>query len=82
MTQQDHLVIATRESPLALWQAKYVQSCLKEKFPELEVQLLGLTTKGDKILDVTLSKIGGKGLFVKNLKPLCLKAKLKSPSTV
>ena len=57
MTQQDHLVIATRESPLALWQAKYVQSCLKEKFPELDVQLLGLTTKGDKILDVTLSKI-------------------------
>ena len=41
MTQQDHLVIATRESPLALWQAKYVQSCLKEKFPELDVQLLG-----------------------------------------
>ena len=60
MTQQDHLVIATRESPLALWQAKYVQSCLKEKFPELDVQRLGLTTNGDKILDVTLFKIEGR----------------------
>ena len=75
MTQQDHLVIATRESPLALWQAKYVQSCLKEKFPELDVQLLGLTTKGDKILDVTLSKIGGKGLFVKELEAAMLEGK-------
>ena len=56
-------IIATRESPLALWQTKFVQSLLKEKYPDL----LGITTKGDKILDVTLSKIGGKGLFVKEL---------------
>lgn len=60
-------VIATRESPLALWQTKFVQSLLKEKYSDLDVELMGITTKGDKILDVTLSKIGGKGLFVKEL---------------
>lgn len=75
MTEQDKLIIATRESPLALWQAKYVQSELKEKFPKLEVPLLGMTTKGDKILDVTLSKIGGKGLFVKELETAMLDGK-------
>lgn len=75
MTQQNQLIIATRESPLALWQAKYVQSCLREKFPELDVSLLGLTTKGDKILEVTLSKIGGKGLFVKELENAMLEGK-------
>lgn len=72
MTAQDKLIIATRESPLALWQAKYVQATLKEKFPNLQVPLLGMTTRGDKILDVTLSKVGGKGLFVKELESAML----------
>ncbi len=61
------VVIATRESPLALWQAHFVKSWLEKTYPHLSVQLLGITTQGDKILDVTLNKIGGKGLFVKEL---------------
>lgn len=61
------IVIATRESPLALWQAEFVKAWLEQTYPELEVVLLGMTTQGDRILDVTLNKIGGKGLFVKEL---------------
>lgn len=63
----DSIIIATRESPLALWQAEHVQALLRERYPEKAVKLLGMTTKGDQILDKTLSKIGGKGLFVKEL---------------
>ena len=63
----DSIIIATRESPLALWQAEHVQALLRERYPEKDVKLLGMTTKGDQILDKTLSKIGGKGLFVKEL---------------
>jgi len=59
-------VIATRESRLALWQAEHVRDVLVERFG-LEVELLGMTTRGDQILDRTLSKVGGKGLFVKEL---------------
>ena len=60
-----HLTIATRESRLALWQAEHVQALLRQR--GLSVELLGMTTKGDQILDRTLSKVGGKGLFVKEL---------------
>jgi hydroxymethylbilane synthase len=60
------LLIATRESRLALWQAEHVRDLLRERF-ELDVGLLGMTTRGDQILDRTLSKVGGKGLFVKEL---------------
>lgn len=63
----DQLVIATRESQLALWQARHVRTHLHERYPQLEVSLLGITTQGDKILDSPLSRIGGKGLFVKEL---------------
>ncbi|MDM8113098.1 hydroxymethylbilane synthase [Parasutterella secunda] len=63
----DSIIIATRESPLALWQAEHVQALLRDRYPEKDVKLLGMTTKGDQILDKTLSKIGGKGLFVKEL---------------
>lgn len=63
----DSIIIATRESPLALWQAEHVQALLRERYPGKDVKLLGMTTKGDQILDKTLSKIGGKGLFVKEL---------------
>jgi len=59
------ITIATRESRLALWQAEHVRSLLQER--GLTVDLLGMTTRGDQILDRTLSKVGGKGLFVKEL---------------
>jgi hydroxymethylbilane synthase len=60
------LTIATRESRLALWQAEHVRDLLAARFG-LAVRLLGMTTRGDQILDRTLSKVGGKGLFVKEL---------------
>ena len=59
--------IATRKSPLAMWQAEHVAAALREAHPGLEVQIIGMTTQGDKILDTPLAKIGGKGLFVKEL---------------
>ena len=59
------LVIATRESPLALWQAEHVKALLEQQGHT--VRLLGMTTQGDQILDRSLSKVGGKGLFVKEL---------------
>lgn len=61
------LRIATRKSPLALWQAEEVARRLRELHPDLEVTLVTMTTQGDKILDTPLAKIGGKGLFVKEL---------------
>jgi hydroxymethylbilane synthase len=66
------LTIATRESPLALWQAHFVQSALIQAHPDLEVQLLGMTSRGDQLLDVPLAKVGGKGLFVKELETALL----------
>lgn len=62
-----HLRIATRKSPLALWQAEFVKSRLQQLHPELKVSLVTFTTRGDKILDTPLAKVGGKGLFVKEL---------------
>jgi hydroxymethylbilane synthase len=67
MTSISRIVIATRESPLALWQARHVEARLREQYPDLRTELLGMTTQGDQILDTSLSKIGGKGLFVKEL---------------
>ena len=61
------LVIASRESALAMWQAKYIQARLQALYPQCEVSILGMTTTGDQILDSPLSRIGGKGLFVKEL---------------
>ena len=61
------LTIATRESPLALWQAHHIKSELTGFYPELEVCLLGMTSRGDQLLDIPLNKVGGKGLFVKEL---------------
>ncbi|TAG03700.1 MAG: hydroxymethylbilane synthase [Betaproteobacteria bacterium] len=63
----ESLIIATRESPLALAQAHHVKAELESVFPELAVSLLGMTTRGDQILDKPLAKIGGKGLFIKEL---------------
>lgn len=59
--------IATRKSPLALWQAEHVAAELRRIHPGSEVEILGMTTRGDKILDAPLAKVGGKGLFVKEL---------------
>ena len=61
------LVIASRESRLAMWQAEHVCARLLELYPHSTVEILGMTTRGDQILDRTLSKVGGKGLFVKEL---------------
>jgi porphobilinogen deaminase len=61
------LTIASRESALAMWQAEHIRDRLRALYPATTVGILGMTTRGDQILDVTLSKIGGKGLFVKEL---------------
>lgn len=64
---KETLRIATRQSPLALWQANFVKAELEKRFPALTVELVTMVTQGDKILDTPLAKIGGKGLFVKEL---------------
>ncbi|MGO4760904.1 hydroxymethylbilane synthase [Cupriavidus sp. 2KB_3] len=61
------LVIASRESRLAMWQAEHVRAALQQYYPSCDVSILGMTTRGDQILDKSLSKVGGKGLFVKEL---------------
>lgn len=61
------LVIATRRSQLALWQSEYIKAELLKHYPDMEIELQEFVTKGDKILDVPLAKIGGKGLFTKEL---------------
>jgi len=66
MTHQT-IRIATRKSPLAMWQAEHVAAALRAAHPGLQVELLGMSTQGDKILDTPLARIGGKGLFVKEL---------------
>jgi len=73
MNAPQRVVIATRESPLALWQAEHVQGLLRQL--GAEVDLLGMTTRGDQILDRTLSKVGGKGLFVKELEVALLEGR-------
>ncbi len=67
LTPPARLVIASRESALAMWQAEHIRDRLRALYPQTSVSILGMTTQGDQILDVTLSKIGGKGLFVKEL---------------
>lgn len=67
MTAETTIRIATRQSPLALWQAEHVAERLRQAFPHLKTELVKMVTRGDKILDAPLAKIGGKGLFVKEL---------------
>jgi hydroxymethylbilane synthase len=67
MTSPTRLVIASRESRLAMWQAQHVQARLRALYPSCDVQILGMTTEGDRVLDRALSEIGGKGLFTKEL---------------
>ena len=66
------IVIATRESPLALWQAEHVKSRLEAAHEGIQVSLLGMTSRGDQLLDKPLFKVGGKGLFVKELETALL----------
>ena len=66
------ITIATRQSPLALWQAHFVEAELKRHHPGIEVKLLGMTSRGDQLLDKPLYKVGGKGLFVKELETALL----------
>lgn len=70
------VVIGTRSSKLALWQAEYVAECLRKQYQGLEVELEHIMTKGDKILDVPLAKIGGKGLFTKELEVAMLQGRI------
>ncbi|MAL00796.1 hydroxymethylbilane synthase [Neopusillimonas maritima] len=72
MHTPEKLVIATRASRLALWQAEHVRALLQQRYPSCEISLLEMTTRGDQILDRTLSKVGGKGLFVKELETALL----------
>ena len=72
MSAPQRLIIATRASRLALWQAEHVRDRLRTLYPDCTVELLTLTTRGDQILDRTLSKVGGKGLFVKELETALL----------
>ncbi|MFC0308332.1 hydroxymethylbilane synthase [Gallibacterium trehalosifermentans] len=65
--QKKVIRIATRQSPLALWQANFIKQQLVSLYPELHVELVTMVTKGDVLLDTPLAKIGGKGLFVKEL---------------
>ncbi len=67
MSQSQPVRIATRKSPLALWQAEEVARQLKQRNPQLEIELVKIMSKGDKFLDAPLAKVGGKGLFVKEL---------------
>ncbi|MFH1602819.1 MAG: hydroxymethylbilane synthase, partial [Pseudomonadota bacterium] len=67
MNHPDRIVIATRQSRLALWQAEHVRERLRELYPQCRVEFLALSTRGDEVLDTSLAKIGGKGLFVKEL---------------
>ncbi|MHB8765610.1 MAG: hydroxymethylbilane synthase, partial [Deferrisomatales bacterium] len=66
------LRIATRKSQLALWQANWVKAELERRNPGLAVELVLIVTKGDKILDVPLAQVGGKGLFVKEIEDALL----------
>jgi hydroxymethylbilane synthase len=67
-----HLTIATRESPLALRQTELIKALLQAQHPQLSIDLLGITTQADKMLEVTLTEIGGKGIFVKELEEALL----------
>ena len=71
----NELIIATRKSQLALWQSEFIKAFLQERYPDLRVNLQGFKTKGDVLLDTPLAKIGGKGLFTKELEESMLAGK-------
>lgn len=75
MLTENTIRIATRKSPLALWQANYVAERLQAVYPNIKTELVTMVTRGDKILDAPLAKVGGKGLFVKELEQGMLEGK-------
>jgi len=68
--------IGTRGSPLALWQANWVKESLSQVYPQLRISLLRIKTKGDKVIDVSLARVGGKGLFVKEIEEKLLAGRI------
>lgn len=76
MTQRTKLTIGTRSSQLALWQSNWVKSELEKKYPKLQIELIEIKTKGDKIFDSSLSKIGDKGLFTKEIEHALLEHRI------
>ena len=72
---KNKITIATRKSALALWQAEYVARRLRQQYPEMTVELLPVSTRGDEILQMPLAEIGGKGLFIKELEYLLLEGR-------
>ena len=70
------IIIGTRSSKLALWQADYIMERLQQQYPDVEIEKCLMTTKGDKILDAPLAKIGGKGLFTKELETAMLEGEI------
>ena len=70
--KRSRILVGTRSSELALWQADYITDCLHRRYPKIAVEQRLMTTKGDKILDVPLARIGGKGLFTKELEQAML----------
>ena len=75
MSLSQPLRIATRKSALALWQAEFVKSELLKHHSDLQIELVPLTSRGDQILEVPLTKVGGKGLFVKELEQAMLEGR-------
>ena len=73
------LRIGTRASALALWQADWVKDELEKRYPDMEVSLTKIKTQGDKILDVPLAMVGGKGLFVKEIEEAMLRGEIDPP---
>ncbi|MGC8938625.1 MAG: hydroxymethylbilane synthase, partial [Thermodesulfovibrio sp.] len=73
---RNKLVIGTRGSKLALWQANWVKEKLENLYPELRIEIEKIKTTGDKILDASLAKIGGKGLFVKEIEEALLSGRV------
>ncbi|MGD8636709.1 MAG: hydroxymethylbilane synthase, partial [Gammaproteobacteria bacterium] len=67
--------IATRQSRLALWQTEYVADTLRRAHPGIEIEIIPMTTRGDEILDKSLAKVGGKGLFIKELETAMLEGR-------
>ncbi len=76
MKNSKEVRIGTRGSQLALWQANWIKSTLETRYPDLEVSLVKIKTTGDKILDVPLAKVGGKGLFVKEIEEAMLDGRI------
>lgn len=73
---QKKIIVGTRKSELALWQTAYIKKCIQEKFPHIIIEEKQMLSKGDRILDVPLAKIGGKGLFTKELETALLEKKI------